>query len=369
MFRWFHKRAPHLLELMRTVSKDHETPSLSSLNHPQIMWMVESGFGPLFWFLAREDAKTKESQSCRELKAAALTTQLINEIQLETLRDILARCEGRLAPITLLKGSSTGSELYPQPHLRLMRDLDLLVDPEEQPKIETILLKMGFRQQSTNGPEFYATHHHSMPFYHRESGVWVEVHRGLFPPSNPLAQLPVFGASNIRAELRPSSFNGIPVMRLSAELQLVYTASHWALELKREGGLFALLDIVYLLKRSSPPIRWEAIFNWVKDSAAGTHLYLVLSYLAKNGIIELDRSVLAELFSRQKSFGRLNLKIAHSLITRYVAAGKIPLAAGKVAVLWQILLRDQGAACNLMAVSKNLMLSFGFRRAPASLSN
>ncbi len=26
-------------------------------------------------------------------------------------------------------------------------------------------------------------------------------------------------------------------MRLSSELQIVYTPSHWALELKREGGL------------------------------------------------------------------------------------------------------------------------------------
>lgn len=158
-------------------------------------------------------------------------------------------------------------------------------------------------------------------------------------------------------------------MRLSTELQIVYTASHWALELKREGGLFALLDIIYLLKRTSDPIRWEAIFNWVDHSVAGTHLYLVLSYLHKNDIVELDKSILAELFLRQKSFGRLNLKIAHALITRYVAAGKIPLAAGKVAVLWQTLLRDQGAACNLKSFSKNIMPSFGFRRAMLSSSN
>lgn len=369
MFPCLHKRArPNLLALLRTVSKDHELPRVSSFDDRQIRWMIESGLGPLFWSLSREDVKTKASQSCCDLKAAALTTRLISEIQLETLRAILVRCKGRLSPITLLKGSSTGSELYPQPYLRVMRDLDLLVDPEEQPKLEAILLEMGFRQQSTNSPEFYATHHHSMPFHHTESGVWVEVHRGLFPPSNPLGQLPAFGAGNIRAELRPSWLSGILVMRLSTELQIVYTASHWALELKREGGLFALLDIIYLLKKASHPIRWEAIFNWVDHSVAGTHLYLALSYLDNNDIVELDKSILAELFVRQKSFGRLNLKIAHSLITRYVAAGNIPLAAGKVAVLWQTLLRDQGAACNLMSLSKNIMPSFGFRRATLSSS-
>jgi len=353
----------NLLALLRAVSKDHELPPPSLLNNRQVGWIIEAGLGPFFWFASQKDSKVKDSQPCRDLKAADLTTRLINEIQLETLSEILVRCKNLLPPITLLKGSSTGSELYPQPHLRLMRDLDLLVDPKEQPKLESILLDMGFQQQSTNSHEFYATHHHSMPFYHRGKDVWVEVHRGLFPPGNKLAKLPVFSAGNIRAELKSSWLKGIPVMRLSTELQIVYTASHWALELKREGGLFPLLDIIYLMKRAPQSIRWDAILNWVGDSVAGTHLYLVLSYLNKNRIIELDRAILTDLFLRQRSFGLLNLKIAHCLITRYIVAGKIPVAAGKIAILWENLLSDQGAARNLVSVSKNMLPSFGLRRA------
>jgi Uncharacterised nucleotidyltransferase len=332
----------NLLALLRAVSKDHELPPPSLLNNRQVGWIIEAGLGPFFWFASQKDSKVKDSQPCRDLKAADLTTRLINEIQLETLSEILVRCKNLLPPITLLKGSSTGSELYPQPHLRLMRDLDLLVDPKEQPKLESILLDMGFQQQSTNSHEFYATHHHSMPFYHRGKDVWVEVHRGLFPPGNKLAKLPVFSAGNIRAELKSSWLKGIPVMRLSTELQIVYTASHWALELKREGGLFALLDIIYLMKRAPQSIRWDAILNWVGDSVAATHLYLVLSYLNKNRIIELDRAILTDLFLRQRSFGLLNLKIAHCLITRYIVAGKIPVAAGKIAILWENLCRIKG---------------------------
>jgi len=276
--------------------------------------MIESGLGPLFWFASREDAKTKDSRSCCDLKAADLTMRLINEIQLETLGEILVRCRRRLSPITLLKGSSTGSELYPQPHLRVMRDLDLLVDPKEQAKLESILLEMGFQQHSSNNPEFYATHHHSMPFYHRGKDVWVEVHRALFPLNSQLAKLPIFNSRNIKAELRPSSLKGIPVMRFSTELQIVYTASHWALDLKYKGGLFPFLDIIYLLRRAQQNIRWDAIFKWVQDSVAATHLYLVLSYLNKNEISDLDNKILADLFVRQRSFGTLNLKIASQRI-------------------------------------------------------
>jgi hypothetical protein len=356
---------PDLLALLRAVSKDDELPRLSSFHDGQVRWMIESGLGPLFWFANREDAKTEDSRSCRELKAADLTTRLINEIQLETLREILVRCKGRLPPITLLKGSSTGSELYPQPHLRVMRDLDLLVDPKEQPKLESILLEMGFQQQSSKNPEFYDTHHHSMPFYHRGKGVWVEVHRGLFPPGSQLANLPIFSPQNMTAELRPASLEGIPVMRFSTELQIVYTASHWASDLKRRGGLFPFLDMIYLLRRAQQDIRWDAIFKWVQDSVAGIHLYVMLSYLNRNKITDLDNKILADLCVGQRSFGTLNLKIAHYLITRYVVAGKIPISAWRLAVLWENLLLDHGAARNLVSASKNLLPSFGFRRATA----
>jgi len=364
MLRYFHRStSPEILGLLRSMSEHHALPALSPLKDRQVKSIIEAGLGPLVWFAMQSDPKIADWPSYQDLKAASLTTRLINHIQLETLKEILIKSEGLFPAITLLKGSSTGSEFYPEPHLRIMRDLDLLVAPEDQPKLETILLGMGFRQRSTNSHEFYVGHHHSMPFFHKEKGVWVEVHRGLFPPSQKLGSLPVFSTKNIRAELRPSMLGEVPVMRLSTELQIVYTASHWALELKREGGIFALLDIIYLLKRNSHHIRWDAIMNWVQNSLAATHLYLVLSYLDKKNIVELDKAILADLFVRQKSFGLVNLKIAHSLITRYVVAGKVPLAAGKLAVLWGTLLQDQGAARNLLSVPRNMMPSLGLRRA------
>jgi hypothetical protein len=56
--------------------------------------MIEAGVGALFWFAGQKDSKTEDSRSCRDVKAADLTTRLINEIQLETLSEILVRCKG-----------------------------------------------------------------------------------------------------------------------------------------------------------------------------------------------------------------------------------------------------------------------------------
>ena len=138
--------------------------------------------------------------------------------------------------------------------------------------------------------------------------------------------------------------------RLSSELQIVYTASHWALDLidlKHRGGLFALLDTIFILRGAQQNLRWKVILDWVGDSVAATHLYLLLSYLHYKKIVSIDKDILGELFTRQKSFGIINLRIAHWLITRYLVAGSVPLARGKLSILWDNLLRDQGAAQNL----------------------
>ena len=110
MFQRFHRSArPNPLALLRTVSKDHALPPLSLLKDRELKWIIETGLGPLLLFCGEsKGSKTGESPSCRDVKAADLTTRLINQIQLETLNEILVRCEGLFPPVTLLKGSSHG---------------------------------------------------------------------------------------------------------------------------------------------------------------------------------------------------------------------------------------------------------------------
>jgi hypothetical protein len=207
------------LALLRTVSQGRRIPPLSGFAHAHTRWIIDTGFAPLFCFLSRIDSRKFESPLWRELESANLSVRLLNEVQLETLRELLKRSQGLLPPITLLKGCSVASEFYPETHLRVMRDLDILVEAKHQPIVESLLFEMGFCQQSKNNAAYYLTHHHSMPFYHPSTGVWVEVHRGLFPEANRLSTLPVFSRDSIAAESRLCRIDGMPVKRLTPELQ------------------------------------------------------------------------------------------------------------------------------------------------------
>jgi hypothetical protein len=98
----------------------------------------------------------------------------------------------------------------------------------------------------------------------------------------------------------------------------------WGLiDLKHRGGLFALLNAIFILHGAHKGLRWKMIFDWVRSSVAATHLYLLLSYLQYKNIVRIDQDILRELFGQQKSFGITNLRIAHWLTTLF-SRGECP---------------------------------------------
>jgi putative nucleotidyltransferase-like protein len=357
---------PQLISLLQAISRDRPDLKLASFGEAQIRWAIATGLGALLFQAITTDSRASAAPLWPLLRGADLAAQVLTTEHFDAIIEIIDGCEGQMVPLALLKGISVCNEHYPKPHLRSMRDIDFLIESSNLARVNSLLLKLGYRQRYRQVSAFYQKHHHDMPWFHPQKGVWVEVHRALFPPGSRLGKSMAFSSRNIKAELRPSCFEGRAVMRLSPELQIVYTASHWAQELKCEGGLFGLLDIIYLLRGTQHILQWGTILDWVQGSVVGTHLYLLLSYLQQNEIIDLNVEILADLFKKQQSFGKLNLKIAHFLIARCLVEGKIPrgrVATRNLDILWKSLLLDQGAIRNLLLIPRNIFLPFRFRNA------
>ena len=53
---------------------------------------------------------------------------MISAEMTDAMKEIIDACEGYVPPLTLLKGISICDQYYPKPHLRLMRDIDFLVE-------------------------------------------------------------------------------------------------------------------------------------------------------------------------------------------------------------------------------------------------
>ena len=222
-----------------------------------------------------------------------------------------------------------------------MSDIDFLVATRDLATVEAALFDLGYRQESTHPREFYETHHHTTPFRHPRTGVWVEVHRGLCARSSPVGSDAPFGAQRVLAEQSASEFRGHAVYRLSEELQIVYLAAHWAYDFRLAGGLVAMLDTIHLLKNARP-IRWERLLELLEGTVAATAVYLVLAYLDRHELLDLPSGLIGEIAHRQRALGRPSLWLLHGIIDRYVTNGRdlgLLMSERNLPIIWESLLR------------------------------
>jgi hypothetical protein len=279
---------------------------------------------------------------------------------LEAMGEILDACRGEIYPITLLKGISIAEECYPESYLRLMRDLDFLVPKQSLAKITAVLEELGYEQRLGDAPPlYYETHHHAAPFFHEEKNVWVEVHRGLFSPNRRASAAGIFQPDTVRAQSRRSQFQGREVRRLTAELQLIYLAAHWAQDFQRMGGLVAVVDAIYLLKWAGNELCWQWIVDSVRGTIAASYLYLLLTYMDRYHLARIAPEVLHELLINQLSFGTVSIRAAHAIIDRYYVTGK-PLGRfsnKSVSMLWETLILPRRAAGRVVGVPLELFLA------------
>lgn len=311
---------PPLIALLRALARDDEALRLEAFDERAVRWAIETGLGPLLRWALRHDGAAATSPAWPALQAADLTAHVVAADYLDAMAELLDACDGRIAPLVLLKGISVCTEYYPDPRLRPMRDIDVLAEPDDLPVVETALDKLGYTRRGQRSAAFYAAHHHGSPFAHAATGVWIEVHRALFPSRSELAMEPLFMAATLRRRLRGSEFRGRRVRRLRPELQLVYLACHWGREHRIVGGMVAMTDAILLL-RHTRRFRWKTLVRMARDTVAARHLHLLLTYLARRRVLDIPHSVLERLAGRH-TLSPTALAVVHWLIDRYVVDGR-----------------------------------------------
>lgn len=356
-----------MLSLLQAAAEDRDDLPLAAFQEPQVQWAVDTGLGPLLFRSTKAYPQATSAPLWSLVRAADLTARMLTGERYDALCEILDVCAERVPPLLLLKGISICDQYYPEPHLRLMRDIDFLVDAEAIPAVEALLRQLGYRQQSHNPPEFYATHHHRMPFLHPHRNIWVEVHQQLFPASSRVSTDRVFGLQHLTTQCRPATFQERPVRRLSDALQIVYIASHWATEFRGIGAMVAMLDLIYLLKHTKDPDVWGHIGAWLPNSVAVVHLCLLLTYLHTYRLINIAPEILHTLLVQQHAFGTANLKLMHTLIDRYIVDGKpfgYVRSLRHLDIVWQTCLLPGPPWQNLLRVPWNLFIASRLVRRP-----
>ena len=340
--------------MLRAAAADRQDVELASVGERAIRWAVATGLGPLLHHVTRGDARRESAPLWPRVQSAYLTATVVGAEQQEAMREILDRCAERGCTLTLLKGVSIANDRYPEPALRPMGDIDVLVPERDVPVVEAVLTALGYGQRSPAPDEFYATHHHTMPFFDARRRVWVEVHHRLSSPRPGQAFEDVLGPDHVSANVEPVQFLGRRAMRLTKAVQVLYVATHWASRFQLVGGAIPLMDAVYLLKPDAGSLAWsDVLAALARAPRTAAHLYALLTYLASRKVVPLAAELLHDLARLQRSFGGTNLWIVHALIDRYLLGGVEPgrvLSEDRMRIAWNTLFRPAPPALNLLAL-------------------
>ena len=312
---------PALIALWQGLASGRPFASGRALDEAEISWAIATGMGPLLYAANLETPGSVPEDLLARLQAADRWARVQHADMLDAAVEIIDRCADRAPPLTLLKGISIGGEYYPSPYQRVLGDLDLLVEPEDAPAVAAALDELGYRP-SEGPPELdFATHHHLRPVSHPQTQICVEVHTGLFPPSLRFDEGSPFSLAVVRAERRASTLDGRRVFRLSAELQVPYIASHWALDfVPTAAGARALLDMTLLLRGAADRIDWARVLGWLGDRRIAAHLHLMLSYLEAQALVELPPALHAS-WERVAVLPPAVLRILGGMVDRYQVRG------------------------------------------------
>lgn len=349
---------PPILDVIATYRAGRADFPLARLDDRRLSWALESGLGPLLARTCHDDPQATSLPAWDDLRASDLAARVENGDQADATVDLIRACGPRVGRLTLLKGIWLGHSLYPEPHLRPMRDVDVLVEPERVAEVERVMLELGYRPAgSADGPD-YREHHHTVPYRHSRSGVWLEVHRGLVSPRGPYGRDPLFRGDHVREQLRDAEFQGEPVRCLSNELQLAYLAAHWAGSPEVIGGAGAQLVLIDILGLA-PVVDWEAVVRGLDGQSVASAIVLLVSYLETRGLLTLEARVRAALWRSQRSFGTVSLAFLRELMDRRLLDGgdygRWVRSRRNLEITWSGLLRPRSGWVNLLALPWSLV--------------
>ncbi len=202
------------------------------------------------------DVKTEWAAAARHSAMRALRIQA-------TLMQI-AEC---LSPMGIeflvLKGGWLAWHAYPHPGLRPMRDLDLLVGPQDALRVQSALLEMGFEGTADSLAVSYAIQHekHLPPIRSSTHGINVEIHLRLYHSGTGPDDSDNYISDLIKRKIT-KPLGGFNISYLSATDALLHLIVHAAYDHHFNNGPVLIDDIAHILDNYE--IDWDLFWHLVK---------------------------------------------------------------------------------------------------------
>jgi hypothetical protein len=242
------------------------------------------GLGPLLhWHLERQGVTGPP----RAMAKLALTRQAHgrrNRAIAGQLAEILAGCAGQQIDVLVLKGALLAASVYPDPALRPMNDIDLLIRPQDLPRLEQLFERLGYdgkHKPAAQGPgitKHLTTYRRAgrpgstpNPYLSPDADRTVEPHRSL---EESWFGLTVDITPGVWERATPCELHGYPAYQLSAGDMLLHLAVHAAFHVIMRASVFLqLYDIAQVAKSWQQSLNWTELLSLARRTKTQPFVY------------------------------------------------------------------------------------------------
>jgi len=189
-----------------------------------------------------------------ELRQDYLTVLRLYTIQERETRHLVEVLGDAGVEVIVLKGADLCQRVYDNPACRPMNDVDVLISPAEREKVQTALVRAGYRLMPRGldpRPGFNARFGWEELYgSSRNDEFWVDLHWEI-QEMGTLYRLPY---DSLRAKAEPGSVGSLPVLFLCPEHLLIHLGIHTLDELEC-GTFLKVVDLKQVLTRL--PLDWD----------------------------------------------------------------------------------------------------------------
>lgn len=232
------------------------------------------GMAPLLYTHLNAAGISIPSPVKRELQGLYLRHRRTSQVQMRVLRDVLAACAGAGIQALVIKGAALAHLVYPEPALRPMSDLDLLVPASALGRAQELLAGLGF---DAPPPAPNLPHRHLIAALETEGvSIQVEIHHRLFsdygdhavaylrsflPGAGSRTRLQAAQIGGLTTPLLPFTLGDVAAYTLGHEDMLAHLCRHLASHVNvwDYARLIWIADIVSLAERFVREIDWAHV--------------------------------------------------------------------------------------------------------------
>ncbi len=193
----------------------------------------------------------------RTLAALALRHRLASKARSKALVLVLQTLDTHGIPAVLLKGAALAETVYAEPDLRPMRDVDILVRPDQAEQAARCLEQIGFERDKAHLSRYMADHHHLPNAAMIIDGMKIslEIHRDAIAPD----VADSINLRNLTGPLRPFRLAGGIRANALGHVDMLRHLCHHSFEPAAEIRLIHMLDIVAYASHFVDEIDWQGI--------------------------------------------------------------------------------------------------------------